>query len=199
MRSAGLGPPTTSERNHAWIEDALTKAIEDARELAIEKNGNRTLVYEVTSLAFLSEAAIEREDEWTASWARKEMEELSRRIDDSNVSRWGASVVNSIGTVTEAHIKALEGVVSSSIVSTVDWRNKSAIQRLGLLSKQQAAVNQLCEKVTVELVADGSVVTPTGVLEAELETELAKVRDWHGQEIDAWIRLVEARQEAATT
>ena len=197
MRAAGLGPPTTSERNDMWVEDALTKTIEDARRLAIEKNGTRTLAYEVTSLGFLSQAAIEREDEWTASWARREMNELSTRVDDSNLSRWGASVVNSIGTVTDAHLKALDGVVDSAIVARIDWRDGAGVRKLRLPSKQQAALNQLQERLSVELVVEGTVVTPTTVLQTELETELAKVRRWHEEGLDAWIDLVLARLEAA--
>jgi hypothetical protein len=182
-----------------WLEDSLTRAIEEARELAFEKNGTRTLVHEVASLAFLSRATVEREEEWTASWARQEMEKLSTRVDDASLTRWGISVVNSVGSVTEAHLTALENVVNSSLVSSVDWKSASAIRKLGLPNKQHAAMNQLREKLNVEIAAEGAVRTPVGALQAELNAELDKVRAWHEQELDAWTKLIESRQEAAAT
>ena len=168
--------------------------MEEARQLALKGNATKTLLYEITSLGFLGAAAIEREDDWAATWVFQEIGNLSTRIDEANIAGWGASLVNSVGQMVEAHLKALDNVIDSSVVSRIEWRDLASVRRLRLPRKQQAALEELSKKVSVELVAEDRVITPRANLEAELRAELVKVLSWHEVQIDRWAELVTTEQ-----
>ena len=179
FRHLGLGSPPRRSPKLDWVEEEIFSTISRLRDAALTQSLPHLLTSLTTSLSTVGRAAARYEDRTAWPKTSTELSKMAAAVTDENIEAWGGVLISAYLHIADAHLGQMEASGPPPETANFRWISNEEIKRLGLTHERQLILTDMFEKLQVERLYSGRIVTPRTRIQEELQEQFDQVKQWH--------------------